>query len=338
MMVGSASRALVSLPDGWWWWWNSPTSTPVLRPTPLPTYTHSPTTPPTSYPTYLPSTSPSTFFPTVTPSAVPTASPALFVYNVVIIHYVEAISAVLLVVSIFICCYQYRRRRAVTEPLRYLELPPSSTHKLETGSGVNSEVHKTPRRSAPYNTAVSNASQRDRIRSPDMNPAARLTLNTDANRLAVDEAIRSHPYFNSCEPTAFSYEMPLLLSELFRRRTLINTFSGSSLELLIRNNDSFVVRANEVKVKYLTPFQGREGYRMFGHYKCCDRWKGGSHSRKWKSAYSYKNTWQQCKSCSKKCYPYRQDILRGEGSDPGKPHETELCGRCQSLGRPCTGR
>jgi hypothetical protein len=338
MMVGSASRALVSLPDGWWWWWNSPTSAPVLRPTPLPTYTHSPTTPPTSYPTCLPSTSPSwiptgpnptrmpmmapTLFPTATPSAVPTASPTLFVYNVVIIHYVEAISAVLLVVSIFICCYQYRRRRAVMEPLRYLEL--SSTPKLETGNGVNSEVHKTPRRSAPSNTAVSNASHRDRIRPPVMNPAARHTLNTDANRLAVDEAIRSHPYFNSCEPTAFSYEMPLLPSELFRRRTT-NTFSGSSLELLIRNNDSFVVRANEVKVKYLTPFQGREGYRMFGHYKCCDRWKGGSHAREWKSAYSYKNTWQQCKSCSKKCYPYRQDILRGEGSDPGKPHETELC-------------
>jgi hypothetical protein len=71
-----------------------------------------------------------------------------------------------------------------------------------------------------------------------------------------------------------------------------------ALEAFIRTNDAFFVKANEVKPKNLTPYQGREDCSMFGRYRCSDRWSGSSHTPEWTSAYSYKNEWQKCQFCS----------------------------------------
>ena len=52
----------------------------------------------------------------------------------------------------------------------------------------------------------------------------------------------------------------------------------------------------------LTPYQGKK--RSYGHFKCTQC------NARWGSAYSWANTWQQCKTCKTKVYPYSQVKLK----------------------------
>ncbi|XP_064633313.1 zygote arrest protein 1-like [Lineus longissimus] len=81
---------------------------------------------------------------------------------------------------------------------------------------------------------------------------------------------------------------------------------------------------------HLTPYQGKG--RRYGGYHCRNC------NNTWSSAASWANTYQQCRKCKKYVYPKTQERLRHSGDDStgsGKPHQQELCGKCQELGHPC---
>ncbi|XP_065905637.1 zinc finger CCHC domain-containing protein 24-like [Dysidea avara] len=79
----------------------------------------------------------------------------------------------------------------------------------------------------------------------------------------------------------------------------------------------------------LTPYQGDK--RRFGEYKCPQC------SREWKSAYSWANMGQECKTCNINVYPHTQEALLYNGeSDPNKPHLSHLCEKCKKYGN-CKG-
>lgn len=93
---------------------------------------------------------------------------------------------------------------------------------------------------------------------------------------------------------------------------------------------------NQIILTTLTPFQGADSHRVFGYFEC-DNCK-----RDWTSAGSWKNTWQECKTCNTKNYPYEQHILNNnkrdledDSDEERRPHQSDLCQRCQKLGRIC---
>jgi hypothetical protein len=81
--------------------------------------------------------------------------------------------------------------------------------------------------------------------------------------------------------------------------------------------------------KGLTPYQGDK--RCYGYFKC-------SCNKKWESGNSWKDTYQECKRCKAKVYPYKQKQLeKNENSviDKTKEHPQHLCGKCRQLGYYC---
>ncbi|XP_058060911.1 zinc finger CCHC domain-containing protein 24-like [Anopheles bellator] len=82
----------------------------------------------------------------------------------------------------------------------------------------------------------------------------------------------------------------------------------------------------------LTPYQGK--CRAFGRFKCekCNR--------EWSSAHTWANCWQKCFDCNVQLYPFRQWKLKKRNNsgvaEPGKKHQSSLCGKCQMLGHPCS--
>lgn len=68
---------------------------------------------------------------------------------------------------------------------------------------------------------------------------------------------------------------------------------------------------------------------MFGEFNCpC--------GRKWKSASSWEDSWQECLLCKAKVFPKNLRPLLYTGGDAGqKPHESEHCEKCIRLGYNC---
>jgi len=86
------------------------------------------------------------------------------------------------------------------------------------------------------------------------------------------------------------------------------------------------------KGKGLTPYQGDR--RCYGYFKCSCR-------KRWESGNSWKDTYQECKRCKAKVYPYKQKMLeKVEGSliDSSKEHPQHLCQKCQQLGYYCRSK
>eukprot|EP00956_Cyclotella_meneghiniana_P020832 scaffold37218_cov52-Cyclotella_meneghiniana.AAC.6 len=82
--------------------------------------------------------------------------------------------------------------------------------------------------------------------------------------------------------------------------------------------------------KGLTPYQG--GRRCYGYFKC------KSCSKKWESGNSWKDSYQECKCCHNRVYPYKQKQLeKNQNShiDKTKEHPQHLCGKCKQLGYYC---
>ena len=81
--------------------------------------------------------------------------------------------------------------------------------------------------------------------------------------------------------------------------------------------------------KGLTPYQGDR--RCYGYFKCdC--------GKRWESGNSWKDTYQECKQCKSKVYPYKQKQLEKSDDsniDKNKEHPQHLCGKCQKLGYYC---
>ena len=81
----------------------------------------------------------------------------------------------------------------------------------------------------------------------------------------------------------------------------------------------------------LTPYQGNR--RCFGEFRCpqCDK--------TWSSGNSWADMGQECKECHINVYPYSQKKLeKGDGDDNGKPHLSDLCEKCKTLGGNCRQR
>ena len=114
---------------------------------------------------------------------------------------------------------------------------------------------------------------------------------------------------------------------------------GSLEAVLRRHRSMFTVQGNgagaRVGVATLTPFRGADGHRVFGDFRC----SGGACRHRWGSGYTYCDTWQQCRVCEAKIYPYAQRPLEQRADDDEEeergPHDNGRCGRCLS-GRSCT--
>jgi Zinc-binding domain len=93
----------------------------------------------------------------------------------------------------------------------------------------------------------------------------------------------------------------------------------------------FIVSKNGIRLKHLTPMQ--VSYRLFGKYNCtyCNK--------QWTSGYSWRNTWQKCKECEAKVYPFHQRKLESSKKEEEieiiKPHDSFRCEKCRELGRSC---
>ena len=92
-----------------------------------------------------------------------------------------------------------------------------------------------------------------------------------------------------------------------------------------------------LRLEHLTPCRTPDE-RRFGSFRCVEC------KRTWCSANSWMDAWQRCVQCNVKVYPYQQDALQRDDDDDAvrdndeKPHQTELCGRCQKLGHSCVVR
>ena len=71
--------------------------------------------------------------------------------------------------------------------------------------------------------------------------------------------------------------------------------------------------------------------KAFGFYQC----KCGS---RWTSGNSWADETQDCKGCGKAIIPYKQQPLEPKSTEDKvtKPHEQELCSKCQKLGHLCS--
>ena len=76
--------------------------------------------------------------------------------------------------------------------------------------------------------------------------------------------------------------------------------------------------------------KGSKQKRFYGHYQC------ENCSNRWKSGNAWQGYTQDCKNCGAKNWPFKVYHLE-QSVDPldGKPHKSELCGKCQELGYNC---
>lgn len=163
----------------------------------------------------------------------------------------------------------------------------------------------------------------------------------------IDEVnfyIRTRNRFDSSDPRSYSCGingpkdcqdvMTNLKLYNFRRRELqlpVQTF----LEFVAScHHFKYVPTSQTIRVAYLTPFQGADSHRVFGYFECSGATGCG---RSWRSGSSWKNKWQQCQKCERKCYPYNQHALEMRDDDEPSllPHQKERCEKCIELGRLC---
>lgn len=161
----------------------------------------------------------------------------------------------------------------------------------------------------------------------------------------VNLYIRTRNRFDSSDPLCYSCGidgamdsedvMPTLELYNIRRRKL--QLSVQTLREFVASCHHFEydLDSQTISVKYLTPFQGANTHRVFGYFKCSGSTGCG---RTWRSASSWKNKWQKCQECERKCYPYDQHVLEKREDDSHQsllPHQQERCERCIELGRLC---
>mmetsp|Transcript_62956 Transcript_62956/g.73266 ORF Transcript_62956/g.73266 Transcript_62956/m.73266 type:complete len:267 (+) Transcript_62956:1344-2144(+) len=156
----------------------------------------------------------------------------------------------------------------------------------------------------------------------------------------ADEYIRSRRQFNHEKPLLYQCQINSFQQEYFQEITELNAISPSCVQdikqiLMSDPLKRFVVGRNTFSVAHLTPFQGSPSHRIFGEFRCrC--------GKSWRSAGTYTDTWQKCKSCERKIYPFKQHILLAHADSDDedeaiekRPHDVARCGKCQELGRLC---
>jgi hypothetical protein len=156
--------------------------------------------------------------------------------------------------------------------------------------------------------------------------------------VAADACIRGMRAFTGHDPLSFRCQLHVLAQKC----PLPAAIPASSLEALLRRHpDAFTVDGGgsgaRVGVATLTPHRGGKGHRVFGDFRCSAA--GCAGNRTWSSGFTYCDTWQQCKACDTRTYPFAQRTLErrepGDEEERGPPHDSDRCGAC-CAGRRCT--
>ena len=156
----------------------------------------------------------------------------------------------------------------------------------------------------------------------------------------LDFFIRNRKDFTGHDPTAYRVKLSVVSVNCAPPRELLG-----SLEMFIhRNRGHFTYHAGSggsVSVTTLTPFRGQKSHRVFGEFRCSAVRKGGRPcNKRWKSAATYCDCYQQCRQCEARIYPFAQHVLErkeaaADDDAPAHPHDTDRCQRCQNLGYNC---
>ena len=147
----------------------------------------------------------------------------------------------------------------------------------------------------------------------------------------VDTFIRTRRKFDSTHPTQYACQISTIECEL--RSPAASTFAQWR-ELLTESEEMFALSRDgqSVRLRHLTPFQGDSSHRVFGHFRC-------NCGKKWKSAATWKDKWQQCQACETRVYPHEQHVLERavEGTEESerKPHDMARCQKCREKGSLC---
>jgi hypothetical protein len=156
--------------------------------------------------------------------------------------------------------------------------------------------------------------------------AADAVANRNALELQIDEFIRTTKAFNSSNPCG---GYVCRFSDI-QRACFPATIKESEVQDVLSSSSRFIVDcgAKLAGVRRLTPHQGLES--AVGEFKCMC-------GRTWRSSGSWKDTWQKCKDCDTRTYPYRQTVIGSSPvEDPGMQiHDRGRCQRCAELGRQC---
>ncbi len=156
------------------------------------------------------------------------------------------------------------------------------------------------------------------------------------NMLDIDHAIRSCPDFPSHDPLSYWCSVDYVCTHLMKKKK-------TTLRIIDRHNDRFAVSEDRlwVRVLCLTPFQGEESHRVFGHFACSGGRRRRGCGRKWQSAITWTNKWQKCQGCETKNYPFFQmpleirDDEREDEEREKKPHDMARCQKCVIKGSLC---
>ena len=155
----------------------------------------------------------------------------------------------------------------------------------------------------------------------------------------ADAFIRTRRRFDTTQPLRYLCQLHLIETELRSRieprfdnwRGLLAAYEGI--------NFTFSADRQSVRVMHLTPFQGESSHRVFGEFRCpC--------TKRWKSAGTWKDKWQQCQGCDAKVYPHVQYTLErssnadreDEGEQERRPHDMSRCQKCREKGSLCMPR
>jgi hypothetical protein len=155
----------------------------------------------------------------------------------------------------------------------------------------------------------------------------------------ADAFIRTRRRFDTTQPLRYLCQLHLIENELRSRieprfdnwRGLLAAYEGI--------NFTFSADRQSVRVMHLTPFQGESSHRVFGEFRCpC--------TKRWKSAGTWKDKWQQCQGCDAKVYPHVQYTLErssnadreDEGEQERRPHDMSRCQKCREKGSLCMPR
>jgi hypothetical protein len=171
--------------------------------------------------------------------------------------------------------------------------------------------------------------------------------NGEQAALAIDLFIRTRRDFDSATPLSYACNVALIGRECRDRIRELLPLSGMSPRQVIERHAethgrrfAVTLDGRSVKLLHLTPFQGDSTHRVYGSFRC-SRCK-----HKWASAASWKDTWQGCKRCETRAYPFSQHQLEQRGKQDGedsgddyeyerRPHDMERCERCRARGRLC---
>ena len=157
--------------------------------------------------------------------------------------------------------------------------------------------------------------------------------------MEADTFIRTRRNFDTTQPLRYFCQLRLIENELRSRfeprfdnwRGLLAAYEGI--------NFAFSADRQSVRVMHLTPFQGESSHRVFGEFRCpCNK--------RWKSAGTWKDKWQQCQGCEKKVYPHVQHTLErrssadreDDGEQERRPHDMSRCQKCREKGSLCMPR